>query len=249
LPFKKLERVQGEWELLESSLYSLFARDTVGTNLRVTPVNVFLVKVAISAGNLLALLDSGATHNFVSTDSLPLLVHKHVGVVKTSISLGNGSRVLVTVDEYDIQIHVPELTNSVPTYHRFYCWSDLKYNLVLGMPWLQLCNPVINWSQLQFAAPSINLLSVAASLPSEYSSYKSVFEEPDESNLVLPPHRPFDLSIDFRDDSTLPKLKPIYSFTIKEQEALKSYIEDGLKSGIIRPSTSIIASPIFFVPK
>lgn len=65
---------------------------------------------------------------------------------------------------------------------------------------------------------------------------------------TLPPHRPFDLSIDLEDNKQ-PPFGPLYSLSEVELRALSTWLDENLAKGFIRPSTSPAGSPILFVRK
>ena len=64
----------------------------------------------------------------------------------------------------------------------------------------------------------------------------------------LPPHRPEDMAIEFEKDAKLPFKRP-YPMGVKELEVVKRYIDDMQPRGLIRPSTSRMASPVLLVKK
>ncbi|KAJ3500263.1 hypothetical protein NMY22_g19316 [Coprinellus aureogranulatus] len=65
---------------------------------------------------------------------------------------------------------------------------------------------------------------------------------------ALPPHRPYDIAIELEEGKD-PPFGPMYRLTQDEMKALSTYIEDNLKKGFIRRSTSSAAAPILFVRK
>ena len=83
-------------------------------------------------------------------------------------------------------------------------------------------------------------------LPPQYAKYAGVFEEPGEGE--LPPQQPFDHRIELK-ETFVPKVAKSYPMNLKEMEACKAFIDEHLKSGKIRKSRSLQASPIFFVQK
>jgi hypothetical protein len=83
-------------------------------------------------------------------------------------------------------------------------------------------------------------------IPLNYLPYKSVFLK--EQSELLPEHRKVDMKIDIIDGKT-PPWGPIYPLAQPEMKALKNYIDDNLRKGYIRPSTSSAGAPIFFVKK
>lgn len=88
--------------------------------------------------------------------------------------------------------------------------------------------------------------NILGSIPEKYHSWASVFSPTDVDE--LPPHRPYDTTIDIEEGKT-PPFGPIYSLLRDECAALSDYIEKNLKKGFIRCSTSSATSPILFVKK
>ncbi len=83
-------------------------------------------------------------------------------------------------------------------------------------------------------------------VPPEYQSFKDVFSK--EAATHLPPHRPWDCSIDLLHGAKLPK-GHIYPLSIPERAAMEEYVKEALNQGFIRPSTSPAGSSFFFVAK
>lgn len=87
---------------------------------------------------------------------------------------------------------------------------------------------------------------VLADLPPKYHPWASVFSPVDVDQ--LPPHRPYDISIELEDGKS-PPFGTMYRLSPEERTALAEYIESNLKKGFIRRSTSSAAAPILFVRK
>ncbi len=83
-------------------------------------------------------------------------------------------------------------------------------------------------------------------IPQCYAHFSDVFCPKKASQLS--PHRPWDCAIDLLPGDSVPKGK-IYPLSLPEQKAMEEYIEEALKQGYIRPSTSPAASSFFFVAK
>ena len=83
-------------------------------------------------------------------------------------------------------------------------------------------------------------------IPEKYRLFTKVFSE--EASHHLPAHRPWDHAIDLIPGKTM-KNSGIYHLTPSESAALKEYITEHLWKGYIRPSSSSMASPFFFVDK
>ena len=84
-------------------------------------------------------------------------------------------------------------------------------------------------------------------IPDEYRDLAEVFSEAEANK--LPPYRgDLDHSIPLEEGSK-PVFGPIYNLSEVELKALREYIEEHLRKGFIRPSTSPFGSPILFVKK
>jgi len=65
----------------------------------------------------------------------------------------------------------------------------------------------------------------------------------------MPLRKPYDHVIDFEEGTKLPKLAKVYLLSLAERNSLDSWIDEELRKGYIRPSTSPIAALFFFVKK
>jgi hypothetical protein len=83
-------------------------------------------------------------------------------------------------------------------------------------------------------------------VPQEYHDILSAFSKRKAD--TLPPHRPYDLSIQLEDDKS-PPFGPLYSLSELELKALSTWLEENLAKGFIRSSTSPAGAPILFVKK
>jgi hypothetical protein len=272
-----------------------------------------------------SLIDSGANSNFISLEVVQknsLVPVKMVEPIIVNMADGRSS----TIDSYLplVKICAKSDLSSVVSVADVLIVKDLKFPLILGIPWLRNTNPIIDWKQkiLKFPYsgdfylkerssnlidtsnardvaimnnnclknahgsypgmnikyvendPSFNsgdsLLKERSSnfydaltnsnvslsqveveqenaIPKEYADYVEAFNEKDVA--ILPPQRSFDLAINLKDPEKSPPFLKIYSLSLKEESILKSWIEENLKKGFIRPSKSPAAAPIFFVPK
>ncbi|KIN97850.1 hypothetical protein M404DRAFT_78300, partial [Pisolithus tinctorius Marx 270] len=91
-----------------------------------------------------------------------------------------------------------------------------------------------------------------SSIPPEYHEYANyhnfadVFSKAKAS--ALPPHREYDLKIEL-EEGTTPPLGTIYSLSPVELQALRTFIDENLTTGFIRPTSSPYAAPVLFVKK
>ena len=83
-------------------------------------------------------------------------------------------------------------------------------------------------------------------LPAHLAEFRDVFSK--SKAATLPPHRPYDCSIDLVPGAEAP-FSPIYSLTERERKELLKQTQDLLKQGFIRASTSPAGAPVMFVPK
>jgi hypothetical protein len=84
------------------------------------------------------------------------------------------------------------------------------------------------------------------SIPEEYRRYDKLFQE--ELETGLPEHSQWDCEIPLIEGQQ-PKFHKIYPLNPTQSQALKEYLEENLRKGYIRPSTSPAGYPILFVPK
>ncbi|CUA71571.1 hypothetical protein RSOLAG22IIIB_09652 [Rhizoctonia solani] len=118
-------------------------------------------------------------------------------------------------------------------------------------PWLKEENPQINWQTASISYEEANAASEEEAddlpeIPHHYTSFISVFGE-EEFN-KLPPHRPYDIDIELKEDAQLGHA-PLYSMTPAESKELKNWLDKEVALGKIRPSKSATASPVMFVKK
>ena len=85
-----------------------------------------------------------------------------------------------------------------------------------------------------------------SSVPKDYHDYADVFSKANTS--TLPPHRDYDLKIEL-EEGTTPPLGTIYSLSLVELTALRTFIDENLTTGFIRPTSSSHAAPVLFVKK
>jgi len=83
-------------------------------------------------------------------------------------------------------------------------------------------------------------------VPLEYHDYADVFSKAKASE--LPPHRDYDLKIDL-EEGTSPPLGTLYSLSLVELSALRTFINENLNTGFICPTASSHAAPVLFVKK
>lgn len=80
-------------------------------------------------------------------------------------------------------------------------------------------------------------------MPPEYHGLGEVFSK--SQALSLPPHRPYECSVDLLLGAPLPT-SHLYNLSRPERESLETYIHDSLAVGLIRPSSSSVGADFFF---
>jgi hypothetical protein len=83
-------------------------------------------------------------------------------------------------------------------------------------------------------------------LPNCIQDYADVFS-PKKAD-KLPPHRSYDHEIRLTSNQKLPFGK-IYSMSREELQTLRDWLDENLRKGFIRPSSSAVTSPVLFVKK
>src|SRR4029077_12021694 len=85
-----------------------------------------------------------------------------------------------------------------------------------------------------------------SAVPKAYHEFAEVFSKSKANTLA--PHREYDLRIDL-EEGTHPPLGTLYSLSPSALEALRTFLEEHLASGFIRPSSSAHAAPMLFIHK
>lgn len=143
-----------------------------------------------------------------------------------------------------------------------YVLPELSHSLLLGLPWLRMHNPVIEWSSgevLQWGQlcqgkclcsiqrrVSISPPKNLEALPVVYHSFADVFDKKEAE--TLPPHRPYDCPIDLLSGTSPPRGR-VYPLSPAESQATADYIKENLERGFIRKSSSPAGAGFFFVKK
>lgn len=138
--------------------------------------------------------------------------------------------------------------------------------IVLGLPWLKLHNPMVDWTTMAIAGWSVGCharclraaggtpaTSVVPSLPPDLSTVPSVYHDlaqvfSKDKACTLPPHRPFDCAIDLLPGAPLPTSR-LFNISRPERLAMEKYVRECLDAGFIRPSSAPLGAGFFFVEK
>ncbi|XP_057692820.1 uncharacterized protein LOC130916258 [Corythoichthys intestinalis] len=212
-----------------------------------------------------ALIDSGADDCFVDQSVVDALGCTLIRLARPKRVLDLDGRPLA-----DIRFITPPLKTKLSGNHfevrSFLVMPCKSAPVVLGLPWLKVHNPNIDWAKTQIVTWStfcyahclrsacllpaqahvttepVNLVNV----PTDYHDLKYVFSK--EHAMTLPPHRPYDCAINLLPNAPLPNSR-LYQVSKPEQEAMREYISSSLAAGLIRPSSSPLGAGFFFVGK
>ena len=212
-------------------------------------------------------IDSGADENlidsvFCAKAQLPL---EPLPAPREVLALDG--RLLARVTHRTLPVHL-QLSGNHHKRVSLYVIPSPTSPIVLGIPWLKLHNPHIDWATSSIASWSVFChshclrsamppgkpfsASLSASpidltnVPSVYHDLQEVFSK--DRALSLPPHRPYDCAINLLSGASLPSSK-LYNLSRPEREAMEVYISESLANGLIRPSSSSVGSGFFFVEK
>jgi len=84
-------------------------------------------------------------------------------------------------------------------------------------------------------------------VPEWLHEYGNVFSKHKSERMPL--RKLYDHAIDFMEGAKLPKPAKVYPLSLAKRNSLDTWIDEELRKGYIRPSTSPIAAPFFFVKK
>jgi hypothetical protein len=126
-------------------------------------------------------------------------------------------------------------------------------DIYLGHGWLERHNPEIDWrrktvtfSRCPEECRFTHSIRFAETSPDYVKEFPIVFSK--DAFDHTPEHRPWDFTIELKEEA--PEIhEKGYSLSPTERKAMKEWLDENLKGGKIRPSTSSYASPCFFVPK
>ena len=115
-------------------------RHAVLTSTTAPAHNVITLSVRIMANILQAMLDSGATFNFIHEAVVEQLSLKPTPCAPIRVTLANGELLTHTRRLVVLQYSIA----GVPHQDTFYVAPIGSHSLILGMPWLERHNPLVD---------------------------------------------------------------------------------------------------------
>jgi hypothetical protein len=216
------------------------------------------VRIHLGGASLLALLDSGSTHNFVAAEA----------AARTSLQLRPEGKLQVTVANGD-QVPCPGAYRGVAFSiggesfsGDFFSLALAGYDVVLGTQWLASLGPIL-WDfgartmsfwrgdhrvcwRGQARPSSLELRACTGDdlLPVLLDTFAAVFAEPQG----MPPPRARDHAITLIPGAAPVAVRP-YRYPAAHKDELKRQCAAMLEHGIIRRSSSAFSSPVLLVRK
>ena len=133
--------------------------------------------------------------------------------------------------------------------------SALRISLIGAAAFMRACKLLgtqsfrIHLSNTSLSAKSASISDEAPDLsliPEEYHNYVDVFDKAKSMQLAL--HRPYDLKIDLEEGAS-PPIVLMYPLSQVELKTLREFIDEHLRTGFIRSSSSPHGAPVLFAHK
>lgn len=220
------------------------------------------LKGIIKKHTMVVMLDSGATHNFISpmmVEQLKLKIDRAQGL---EVLLGTGVSVNGTGVCRSVQINLQRVTFTTD-----FIVLDLgNIDVILGMHWLRTLGKCqIDWEKheyvfwyngkqvtllgdplLQRPMKSLKMSQASKDVPEELlavlAKFDHMFQEPTE----LPPVRGHEHGITLYPGLGMVSVRP-YKYPQVHKEVMEKSVLEMLETGIIRPSHSPYSSPVLLV--
>jgi transposase InsO family protein len=236
----------------QSPLISLLAMAGVWT------WEMMQVHIQLGGNRLLALLDSGSTHNFVSSEAAGRTSLKLNPRGNMNVTVANGEKVPCP----GVYRNVPFTIDGESFTTNFFALPLARYDVVLETEWLASLGPIlwdfraltmsfwhhdhrVCWTGVaESRAPSVRVCSSYDLFPALLEEFTPVFAEPSG----MPPPRHRDHCINLLPGSTPMAMRP-YHYPAAHKDELERQCATMLSQGIIQHSSSAFSSPVLLVKK
>ncbi len=175
---------------------------------------------------LQAMVDLKAINNYVLQQAIRVLELTLQRALKPmQVYMVNGESEWITD-----QVHIKAIILEDSQKLTFDVLNSIKYDVILGMPWLRKKNLRINW------------------ISKELYIMADVYEILEQPEMSLSEHKPWDHKIPLLNDKQ-PKWMPLYPMSKDQLKKVRTYLDENLKRGFIRSSKSSAGYSILFVSK
>ncbi len=175
---------------------------------------------------LQVMVDSEATNNYILQQAIRVLELTLQRALKPmQVYMVNGESEWIT-DQVHIEVTILEDSQEL----MFDVLNSIKYDIILKMLWLREKNSRIDW------------------ISKELYIMKDVYEISEQSEMSLSEHKSWDHEIPLLNDKQS-KWMLLYSMSEDQLKKVKTYLDENLKRGFIRPSKSLTEYSILFVSK
>jgi len=185
------------------------------------------VNVQVERNRLLqAMVDSGATNNYI--------LQQAIGMLGLTLQQAPKPMQIYMINEESEwiteQVHIKATILEDSQKLTFDVLNSIKYDAILKMPWLRKKNSRIDW--------------ISKELYTTVDAYE-ILEQPEMS---LSEHKSWDHKIPLLNDKQS-KWMPLYSISEDQLKKVRTYLDENLKRGFIRPSKSLAGYSILFISK
>jgi len=175
---------------------------------------------------LQAMVDSEATNNYILWQVIKMLELTLQWVPKPmQVYMINGESEWITD-----QVHIKAIILEDSQELTFDVLDSIKYDAILKMLWLRKKNSRINW------------------ISKELYTTVDAYEISKQSEMSLSEYKSWDHKISLLNDKQ-PKWMPLYSMSKDQLKEVRTYLDENLKRGFIRPSKSSAGYSILFISK
>ena len=228
------------------------------------------LKVTVGAHEFTALIDSGSTHNFISSSAAQragLVFHSSKGA---HVTVANGDRVACRGLARDVGLRITQqgVGHEDFTLDCFTIPLDC-HDMVLGIAFLRTLGPILwDFDDLCMAfwrggcrvfwkgigstrtdiAPTGRLHSIRKDEPALLDRLLDSFQDVFAAPTGLPPARPCDHRIHLKPNTEPVAVRP-YRYPQLQKDELEAQCTTMMAQGIIRPSTSPFSAPVLLVKK
>lgn len=227
----------------------------------IQPRSTQTMKLSVVVGSipLIALLDSGSTHNFISADAAQragLQLQSQEGL---RVAVANGDSVASTGLCSNLPVRIEQETYTLD------CYSIplAGFDMVLGVQWLSTLGPIlwdfqqltlsfwhherqITWHGIPSSRHTLMTLQPATTdlMQDLLEEFNILFTEPQ----CLPPQRSLDHRIHLQPGTPPIAVRP-YRYAHAQKDELENQCKDMLQKGTICPSSSAFSAPVLLVKK